>query len=219
MYPFTITRPSRISIIFATVLWALTNAGTVIAQNGAPRPGNMQDQQRDVQGQNQPNEGDQSKRPAQPGLSKEDSSMIRSMAKTNIAEIQLSGLAQAVSEDRVVREFAQRMLDDHGKALAELKEIAAAKGVIIPGGPDEEDVAAARQLALLKGDDFNRRYLSHAGTQAHEKSMQLHQNVGERAQDNALKTYAVKTVTTINRHLKLAQQAQQSYTALRPQGK
>lgn len=218
MHPLTFKPLSRTLIRLATLVSALSSASIVVAQNAEPG-GGMQDERRSVQGQGQLNQDSRPREPAQPGLSKQDSSMMRSMAKANIAEIQLSALAQAISENQIVRAYAQRMLDDHSKALEDLKKMAAANGVVMPGGPDEEHVVAAKQLALMKGDDFNRKYLAHAGMEAHEKSRQLYQNVGERAEDNVLKTYAAKTVLTIDQHLKLAQQAQQNYAAPRTQQK
>lgn len=219
MHPFIFNRRSPHSIVVAALLWTFSDVGNATAQNTEPSAGRMQEERRDVQEQGQPPKRDQANGPAQAGLGKEDSNMMRSMAKTNIAEIQLAGLAHAISENRIVREYAQRMLDDHGRALDELKKLAAEKNVVLPGGPDEDHVVAARQLAIMKGDDFNRKYLAHAGAEAHEKSLQLFQDVGEHAADGAVKSYATKTVLTIDRHLKLAKQAQQSYEAPRTSAK
>lgn len=144
-------------------------------------------------------------------ISKEDSSMMRSMAKSNIAEIQLAGLAQAISENQIIHKYAQRMLNDHGKMLKQLKAIASAGNVVMPGGPDEEHVTAARQLALMKGNDFDQKFLAHAGIDAHQKSYELYLDVSKRAENTDLKNHAADTVKAISQHLKLAEETQRLY--------
>lgn len=141
-------------------------------------------------------------------ISTADSTLMRELAKANLAEIQMSGLAQSISDNKALRNLAQTLLSNHGSAMTELRQLAAAKGVVLPGGPDKEHAAALRKLALLTGDDFNREFLAQAGTGAHEQSIKLFQDAGSRAKDAELKAYAAKYLPVLNAHLQMVQQAQ-----------
>lgn len=189
----------------------LTSAGAALAEVSKPNRQEIGDQQQIRLTQAQMAEINRPSERQKLSVSKEDANMMRTMAKSNIAKIQLAGLAQAISGNQIVQGYAQRLLDDHSRALHELKKLAAAQDVVIPGGPDEEDVAVTRKLALLKGNDFDTNFFNHAGTAAHEKSLQLYQDASERAENAGLQAFAMKNARTIRQHLKLAEEARQAY--------
>lgn len=207
-------RPSqnlRNSARTAIVFCLLTSVGAALAQVSEPNRGQIDSDKKNPQTQAQTSEMNQAGARQKLSVSKEDANMMRTMAKANIAKIQLAGLAQAISRSLIVQEYAQRLLDDYSRSLNELKKLAAAKDVILPGGPDEEDVAATRELALLKGNDFDTKFFNHAGTAAHEESLQLYQNAGERAENADLKAFAIRNAKMIYQHFKLAEEAHQIY--------
>ncbi|WP_126837719.1 DUF4142 domain-containing protein [Variovorax sp. MHTC-1] len=65
-----------------------------------------------------------------------DREMMVDVAQANLAEIATGKLALDKSQDPKIDKFAQQMIDDHTKALDDLKKIAQSKGVEIPGEPD-----------------------------------------------------------------------------------
>ena len=60
-------------------------------------------------------------------VSQEDRAMIEDLAEANIAEIETGQLALTKSQNPRVREYAQKMIDDHGMAQQELQQMAQAK--------------------------------------------------------------------------------------------
>jgi putative membrane protein len=138
-------------------------------------------------------------------ISTADSSMMRELAKANLAEIQMSGLALSISNNEAVQRLSQKLLDDHTQAMKELRKLAESKGAILPGGVDKEHAAALRQLAVLTGDEFNRQYLAQAGIEAHQQSLRLFQDASAGAKDPELKAYAAKYLPIINQHLQMSQ--------------
>src|SRR4051794_35989548 len=55
---------------------------------------------------------------------------VKKAAQDGMTEVEVGKLALTKSQDPAVRGFAQKMVDDHSKANAELAQIAAAKGVM-----------------------------------------------------------------------------------------
>lgn len=137
-----------------------------------------------------------------------DSGMMRSMAQVHYGEIQLAALAQEISTNAKVRNFAQTLLDDHYAALNDLRGLAQAKGVILPGGADTDGAAMASKLARLTGDAFDQQFMASAGLNAHSQAVKLFEDAGKQAKDADLQAYASKHLAPMNRHLQLAQQLQ-----------
>src|SRR5436309_2399671 len=88
-----------------------------------------------------------------------DSQFVTKAAQGGMAEVELGQLAvQRASNDKV-KQFGQRMVDDHSKANDELKKIAAQKGMTVPSSVDAKYRAAIDRLSKLKGAQFDRAYM------------------------------------------------------------
>lgn len=156
-------------------------------------------------GASSPAQGNSSSQPAQqPALSNADRNLMRTLAQTHLAEIDMAKMAQSRSQDVTVRSFAQRMIDDHGKALEELKKLADARDVILPGGPDKKHVAIKEKLTAMTGEEFTQQYLTHAGENAHREAHQLLQQAAQSAQDPVLKEQVGKSLAIVEQHLQMA---------------
>jgi predicted outer membrane protein len=68
-----------------------------------------------------------------------------------------------------VKQFGQRMVDDHGKANAELKGLASQKNVVLPTELDAKHKAMQDGLSKLKGPAFDDAYMAHMAS-AHKES-------------------------------------------------
>jgi putative membrane protein len=143
----------------------------------------------------------------QAGVSTADRNLMRELAMANLAEIETAKLAQSKTSNEQVRSFAQRMIDDHTKAMEQLQQLAQAKGVQLPTSPDAKHQAMMKKLSALSGDGFDKQYLSQAGVADHQKAHQLVARVSSRAQDPDLKALGSQLLPTIDQHLQLAQQA------------
>src|SRR5437762_1737658 len=65
-------------------------------------------------------------------LASDDRKFIEKAAQGGMAEVQLGQLAAQKASSDQVKQFAKKMVDDHGKANDQLKQIASAKGVTMP---------------------------------------------------------------------------------------
>ena len=124
-------------------------------------------------------------------------------AQDGEAEIELGKLAQEKAADAKVKEFGARMQKDHGNANAELRAIAAKKGLTIPGGPGPH-AAMLKKLGGLQGAAFDQAYMR-GMVDDHTKAVKEFE-MATKSPDADIKAFAEKTLPTLREHLRLAQE-------------
>lgn len=139
------------------------------------------------------------------GVNSSDRNLMRELAYANLAEVEAAKIAQSQSQNDQVKNFAQRMMDDHTKALQELQQLAQQKGVALPTEPDAQHKAEAKKLAALSGDKFDKRYMAKGGLSDHHNTHRLLSRVQDRASDPDLKALASKMMPVVDQHLSMAQ--------------
>ena len=139
------------------------------------------------------------------GVSRSDRELMRELAYANLAEIETAKLAQSQSKNEQVKNFAQRMMDDHGNAMQELQQLAQQKGVTLPTEPDAKHKAEAKKLSSLSSDKFDKQYMSQGGLADHRNTHRLLSRVQDKAADPDLKALAAKMQPVVDQHLTMAQ--------------
>ncbi len=139
-------------------------------------------------------------------ISDRDEKMVKQIAESHLAEINAGKLAQDKASSDEVKSFAKKMVDDHTKALDDLKQLAQSKGVTLPTEPSREQMAQEKKLQALSGEKFDRQYLQQAGDRAHKETHRLLQRAASRAEDTDLKNYASKAVGTVETHQQMAKE-------------
>jgi putative membrane protein len=137
-------------------------------------------------------------------VARADRKFIEEATEGGLAEVELGKLAQQKSQSTMVKEFGSRMVQDHGKANDELKEIAESKGVQLPGAPDKSHQKDVDKLSKLSGAEFDREYAAHMLSD-HKKDVSEFKKAAEKSKDSDLKAFAGKTLPTLQEHLTLAQ--------------
>lgn len=135
-----------------------------------------------------------------------DQNMMNEIAYANLSEIETGKIAQSKSQSDQVKNFAQRMIDDHTRAQQELQQLADAKGVKLPTQPDAKHEAEAKKLQAMSGEQFDKMYMERGGLSDHRATHQLLSRVQARATDPDLKSLASKMLPTIDQHLNMAQE-------------
>ena len=133
-----------------------------------------------------------------------DSTFMKTAAMDGMAEVEHGQLAAKNAASNEVKQFAQRMVDDHGKANAELKSLAAQKNVTLPTELNGKHKAMQDKLSKLKGAAFDSAYMAHMAM-AHKEAVTLFQREAKAGKDAETKAFAAKTLPTLQEHLKLAQ--------------
>jgi putative membrane protein len=97
------------------------------------------------------------------------------------------------------------MVDDHSKANDELKSLAQQKGVTLPTEMGSEGQALKARLEKLSGDQLDKAYMQNM-VKDHTKDVSEFKQASTTAHDSDLKTWAGKTLPTLQDHLKQAKQ-------------
>lgn len=144
--------------------------------------------------------------PAAPAskLDRSDRNALIEMAQSNMAEIAAGKLALAKAANPEVKAYAQRMVDEHSKTLAEVQALAQAKGVELPKELTVKHKAKGAMLEALKGDIFDRTYIKQSGRRDHRVTHeQLRENMNK-IKDPDIKALAMKMQPVVEQHLMAA---------------
>jgi putative membrane protein len=145
----------------------------------------------------------------------EDHEFVRKAAEGNQKEIELGRFAAARASHADVKAFANRMVEDHTKKLAELKSVAGARMPATTGEHPTSGATAASagsagsqpgvpaKLATLQGAEFDRAYMDEM-VAAHEDMVELFEEQSKDGDDAKLKKWAADTLPGVREHLQMA---------------
>jgi putative membrane protein len=136
-------------------------------------------------------------------LSSNDREFMSEAATGGLMEVELGRLAVQKGQSADAKHFGQKMVDDHSKANAELKQLAAAKGVTLPGDLKAEQKEERDKLAKLSGAEFDHKYIE-LMVEDHDKDVKAFQDKANDAGDPDLKAFVTKTLPTLQEHQRMA---------------
>ncbi|MHC5599919.1 MAG: DUF4142 domain-containing protein [Nostoc sp.] len=137
-------------------------------------------------------------------LSSSDRQFIRAAAQDGLAEVQLGQLASQKGASTAVKQFGQRMVQDHTLVNNELKQLATQKGVTLPTSIGSKNQQVQQRLSKASGTTFDRQYIN-VMLQAHKKDISAFQNEAQQGKDSDLKAFAAQALPTLQDHLQHAQ--------------
>ena len=125
-------------------------------------------------------------------------------AMGGMMEVELGKLAAEKGASDEVRQFGQRMVDDHSKANSELMQLASGKGMTLPTAPDPKHQAAMQKLSALSGEKFDKEYVKMM-LKDHKKDVAAFEKEAGGGMDAELKAFAASTLPTLREHLQMIQ--------------
>jgi len=137
-------------------------------------------------------------------LGRGDRSFMMKAAQGGLAEVELGRIAAQKATDPQVKQFAQRMVDDHGKANDKLKQVASSKNVTLPTDMPSDAKREEAKLNKLSGAQFNKEYMKNMLAD-HKKDVSLFRSTAKSAKNADVKQFASETLPTIEEHLQMAQ--------------
>lgn len=136
-------------------------------------------------------------------MSPADKEFVIQAVYAGMAEVLFSELALASSQSAGVREFAQRMVADHGRNNAEMKEIVVVKGLVLPTGLDQDRQQVLDRLRSQRGAQFDRAYTAQMVLD-HEKVVASFESAERTLQDPDVKGWVTRTLPALREHLQHA---------------
>jgi putative membrane protein len=128
-----------------------------------------------------------------------DKGFVDKAAAGGMAEVKLSKLAMDKGQSTEVKQFARKMVEDHTKANMELKQLAEKKNLTVPVAMDQTHQQIYDKLVKLDGTNFDKEYMRAMATD-HDDTVKLFKEQSQNGQDPELKSFAMKTLPTLQKH-------------------
>jgi putative membrane protein len=104
-----------------------------------------------------------------------------------------------------VKQFGQKMVQDHQQANEKLQDVARNLGVTPPASLDAKDQKLKDRLSKLSGAQFDKVYMWNM-VHDHKQDIAEFQKEAQNGKNDQLKDFAQQTLPTLQEHLKLAEQ-------------
>jgi putative membrane protein len=138
-----------------------------------------------------------------------DKAFVRKALEGGLAEVQLGQLALQKSQNSDVKQFAQKMVDDHTQLGDQMKIVAAKVDVKPPTSPSKKDKALITKLEALNGPDFDKMYLK-TMVKDHQQDEKEFKEEAQMATIPDVKEAATVGEHVINQHLHMIEQIAQN---------
>jgi putative membrane protein len=134
-----------------------------------------------------------------------DRMFVSKAMQGSLAEVQLGQLTLQKSNNPQVKEFAQRMIDDHTKLNEQMKPVAQQLGVTVPDQISKGDRKTIAKLQALSGPAYDQAYIKDM-VKDHKQDLNEFQMEASSGQDQTTKDAANQGSKVIAQHLQMAQQ-------------
>jgi putative membrane protein len=133
----------------------------------------------------------------------DDRKFLEDAALGGLTEIAVGKLAVEKGASDAVKQFGQKMIDDHTKSNDELKRFAASGGVTVPDTLDSKHQSRVDKLAKLSGAEFDKAYIKDQ-QKYHQLNAKEFKQVAENGSVAQVKDFATKALPAVQQHLELA---------------
>jgi putative membrane protein len=169
----------------------------------AQAPGSMGQPSRTMPGNNTANQPGMSNDTTQTKVKVDDKKFLQDAAMGGISQVAMGKLAAEKGSSDAVKQYGQKMVDDHSKANDELKQVAGAQSITIPDTLDSKHQSRIDKLSKLSGAAFDNAYTK-AQVKDHEEDVRAFQDEAQNGNNAAVKDFANKTLPTLQEHLTMA---------------
>ncbi len=132
-------------------------------------------------------------------VSETDKTFVMKASQGGMTEVAAAKVALANSQNEKVKEFAQKMIDDHTKANMELMDLAKTKDLEVPATLDEKHEKMVEKMKGMMGADFDKAYIKDM-VKDHKMTVDLFEKEAANGDDSSLKEWASKTLPTLKEH-------------------
>jgi putative membrane protein len=131
-----------------------------------------------------------------------DRTFVMNAAIGGMAEVEMGKLAAEKATDPRVKQFGQKMVDDHSKANDDLKTVATQQKIDVPVSLDSKHQATIDRLSKLSGTAFDRAYVKEM-VKDHDEDVKEFHKQSQNGQDSAVRDFASKTLPTLQEHQRM----------------
>ncbi len=134
----------------------------------------------------------------------DDKMFVMDAAVGGMTEVELGKLAAQKASSDSVKQFGQKMVDDHSKANDQLKDVAGKENITVPSSLDAKHQARVDKLSKMSGASFDRAYVKDQ-LKDHQQDVAKFKAESQNGSDPAIKQFASSTLPTLQEHLSMVQ--------------
>lgn len=134
-----------------------------------------------------------------------DSSFLKDACEGGMLEVKLGQLAQTNASSQAVKDFGQRMVNDHTKLGDNVKQVASMESVSLPNSESMMQKMTYERLSHKTGTDFDKAYIEDM-VKDHKSDISAFEKEANSGSDAQAKAMAEKALPTLREHLRMAQQ-------------
>lgn len=137
-----------------------------------------------------------------------DRRFVASAANSGLAEVEASRYVADKSGNADLKTFARQLEREHASANDELMRLAGTKGLTVPSAVEGEEKGLLDKLRDSSPDQVDRNFLQDFGVDTHQKAILLFELQARDGSDQALRSFAEKTLPKLREQLAMARQLQ-----------
>jgi putative membrane protein len=179
----------------APQLYAQSSTGQSPMQQNPANPGQPNGMQNGQMSQMAPPDG---------GTQMQDKIFLQKASEGGMAEVHMGQLAAQKGNSNEVKQFGQKMVEDHTRLNEQMKPIAGQLGVSAPKHMNKADQAEYDKLSSLSGDAFDQEYITDM-VKDHRKDLHEFRREETATSNPELKQAVSQAVQVISQHLSMIQ--------------
>jgi putative membrane protein len=137
-----------------------------------------------------------------------DKAFVRKALEGGMTEVQLGQLAAQKSSNPDVKQFGQKMVDDHTKLGDQMKQVAEQMNIKPPDSLSSKDKANVAKLSALDGDAFDKAYIKDM-VKDHKQDEKDFKQEAINTSNPALKDVVSQGAQVISQHRQMIEQIAQ----------
>ena len=134
-----------------------------------------------------------------------DAAFLRDAASANMMEIRLGQTAQTKAMNSAVKQFGQRMVNDHTNLQNQVASLVTANKVSVSQAMNSKNQDEFNRVNKLSGQAFDSAYIN-LMVQAHRQDIANFQTQSQSAKSTQVRTLATNSLPVLQQHLSLATQ-------------
>lgn len=132
----------------------------------------------------------------------DDKKFVKDAALGGLTEVELGKLAAQKATREDVKQFAQKMVDDHTKANDMLKQVASHDNIQIADSLDPKHQSRIDKLSKLSGENFDKAYVKDQ-LKDHQTDVKEFSAEAQNGTDPNVKKFAATTLPVLQEHLEM----------------
>jgi len=193
-----------LAVILAGGCWAITGKAGIGGQEQNSNQNSNSNANRSANRNMRGNSNASGEKAGMANMSAQDHNFIMDAAMGGMMEVELGRVAAEKGMSDAVKQFGQRMVDDHSKANSELMSLASSKGITLPTELDAKHREQVTKFSAMSGAELDREYTKMMVSD-HRKDVSEFEKQSTRGTDSDLKAFATKTLPTLQEHLRMAE--------------